>query len=523
MYRLNDSDEWSTEIPKMKDAGEYTVSYKVIGDKNHKDSAECKMKLTIAKAPVAITAKNAEKHINKADPKLEYTTKGILGTDQLSGIAISRTEGETAGTYDIRITADASANPNYKITTVAATFTINDHEWSAEWKTVREATEIENGKREKHCMYDGCNQKLYDVIPATGTAEEPSTPGEGALKKEVEVAPEAPIREATLENTKSELLQAEGIFNEAEKERITTGADARVWIEITKTDMAAISKDDQAAIASAAKEIMGTDSEVTYFNADLFKQVEGDRKTQIHEPGTMMKVSITIPEELLNHDRTIVREYKILRLHNGVVDVISGNFNEETQEFSFATDKFSTYAIAYADTQLATGVTVDSSEKTLTKEGETLQLTATVAPSNATNKEVTWTTSDPEVATVDENGVVTAVSNGVAVITATSEDGSYTATCTITVEIPEKPVDKNTKDDQKTDVKPNQSQNADSKTEVPKADTKAKKTNAQKNEDSISAKAPKTGDTNVMAVWFAVLAASAGTMIVTGRKRRNHQ
>ena len=65
--------------------------------------------------------------------------------------------------------------------------------------------------------------------------------------------------------------------------------------------------------------------------------------------------------------------------------------------------------------------------------GETLALTATVTPANATNKRVTWSSSDEAVATVDENGVVTAKTSGTATITATTAVGGKKATCTVTV------------------------------------------------------------------------------------------
>ena len=65
----------------------------------------------------------------------------------------------------------------------------------------------------------------------------------------------------------------------------------------------------------------------------------------------------------------------------------------------------------------------------------TATLTATVEPDNATNKAVTWTSSNPSVATV-ENGVVTAVAPGTAVITVTTADGSKQATCSVTVTRP---------------------------------------------------------------------------------------
>ena len=83
------------------------------------------------------------------------------------------------------------------------------------------------------------------------------------------------------------------------------------------------------------------------------------------------------------------------------------------------------------------GISLNHDAKTFIKAGETLQLTATIYPDSATNKTVTWKSSDKTVATVDESGLVTAVGNGTANITATTEDGNFKATCQVTVEIPE--------------------------------------------------------------------------------------
>ena len=82
-----------------------------------------------------------------------------------------------------------------------------------------------------------------------------------------------------------------------------------------------------------------------------------------------------------------------------------------------------------------TGVTVDPTEWEM-EVGETKALTATVAPAEATNKAVTWSSDKESVATVDEDGVVTAVAAGTANITVTTTDGSKTATCAITVNAP---------------------------------------------------------------------------------------
>lgn len=82
-----------------------------------------------------------------------------------------------------------------------------------------------------------------------------------------------------------------------------------------------------------------------------------------------------------------------------------------------------------------TGVTLNKAEVELTKEGQTTRLSATVAPANATNKKVTWSSSDERVAKVSAGGVVTAVANGTAEITVTTEDGGQTDTATVTVDI----------------------------------------------------------------------------------------
>ena len=82
-----------------------------------------------------------------------------------------------------------------------------------------------------------------------------------------------------------------------------------------------------------------------------------------------------------------------------------------------------------------TGVSLSSSSLTIDKNG-THQLTATVSPETASNKTVSWSTSDPDVASVSQIGLVTAVGGGTADITVTTEDGSYTAQCKVTVNVP---------------------------------------------------------------------------------------
>ena len=83
-------------------------------------------------------------------------------------------------------------------------------------------------------------------------------------------------------------------------------------------------------------------------------------------------------------------------------------------------------------TVAVTGVTLDKGTLEL-QAGESTTLTATVNPTDASNKNVSWSSSAPGVAAVSASGEVTAVSAGTATITARTEDGDHEATCAVTV------------------------------------------------------------------------------------------
>lgn len=85
-----------------------------------------------------------------------------------------------------------------------------------------------------------------------------------------------------------------------------------------------------------------------------------------------------------------------------------------------------------ATTKKVTGVSLDKQKAEL-KTGASLTLKATIAPSNATNQNVSWSSSNTSVATVDGKGLVTAKTPGTTNITVTTKDGGYTAKCAITV------------------------------------------------------------------------------------------
>ena len=82
-----------------------------------------------------------------------------------------------------------------------------------------------------------------------------------------------------------------------------------------------------------------------------------------------------------------------------------------------------------------TGVDLQPPTASVTNPPSTVQLTATVQPSNAGNKNVTWQSSNTAVATVNSNGLVSALTAGTTTITVTTQQGSFTDTCVVTVTV----------------------------------------------------------------------------------------
>ena len=82
-----------------------------------------------------------------------------------------------------------------------------------------------------------------------------------------------------------------------------------------------------------------------------------------------------------------------------------------------------------------TGITLEPTSQTLSV-NETLALKATVAPVDATDKGISWSSSAPDIVSVDTKGNLKALKAGTATITATTNDGGFTATCKITVSVP---------------------------------------------------------------------------------------
>lgn len=98
--------------------------------------------------------------------------------------------------------------------------------------------------------------------------------------------------------------------------------------------------------------VLGNNVIGQYLNLNLTLKISGREDRQITDLSAPMYITITIPQNLVNHDSSIERIYRIVRIHDGVATLIDGNYDAATNQFTFATDGFSTYALVYEDVNI---------------------------------------------------------------------------------------------------------------------------------------------------------------------------
>ena len=211
------------------------------------------------------------------------------------------------------------------------------------------------------------------------------------------------------------------IFTVTEDGKIKGVSAGKATLTVTAANQGQQKLTAECTVTVTDKAVAATD--ITISDTDVELEVDGTKTLT----ATLTPADSTDKITWSSSDETIVsvdETGKITALKIGEA-TITAKANETT----FAECKVTVIAKTIA----VETITLDKTAAELNK-GDTLELTATVKPDDATNKTVTWTSSDEKVATVDENGKVTAVGAGKAVITAKADGKS--ASCEITVTVP---------------------------------------------------------------------------------------
>jgi len=151
--------------------------------------------------------------------------------------------------------------------------------------------------------------------------------------------------------------QQNSLLTESEQKRVEQGEKLNVYLEVSDISESVTDGDKEKV-----NEKLGNAKVGIYLDINLFKKVGNDRPSKISEPGENITISITVPLNLINTDALISREYRIIRIHNGVAEILNGTFNADSSTFTFETDGFSTYVLTYQDTKLTTPATGDNAD-----------------------------------------------------------------------------------------------------------------------------------------------------------------
>ena len=205
------------------------------------------------------------------------------------------------------------------------------HAYSDEWTVDKEATTTETGSKSHHCKVCG-NKTDVTIIPMI----------KADVSINVEVVKKEDTPDTTIEGSNNEIINS--VFTEEEIKAFKNGVKVEVTIDINNIENK-VTESDKKLIDNKLKadEKIGTILDIV-----LNKNVDGN-KNSVHELNSAIKLKVAIPENIINKDASIKREYSVIRIHNGESENISVDYNANDNTITFETDRFSTYAIVYKD------------------------------------------------------------------------------------------------------------------------------------------------------------------------------
>ena len=377
-YSLKGKNEYSTTKPK--NAGEYTVRVTYPADDNYEKSSVTK-DFTIKKMKTRVSAIDLSKTYGEKGYELMYSFDRLAREDRLTGIILTRQEGEDVGTYKIKVSQKEGSNPNYDITFKDGTYTINPLsidkgtvvlgnvlKYTGEKQTQEVEQVLVNGK--------ALNKEDYEVLDNQATKEgkhvltikAKGNNHTGSFEYSYAILP----KENDKIGTGSFTVKTTGDVEISREEVIDLLIESK---EITANELSEVAEGKKVEIVLEVKEAQANELIETstkgykvgkYLDITLYKNIDGTNES-IHELTKVLKVTIKVPEELINKDSKTKRECYIARSHNGKVDVLETKYDEKTNSLTFETDKFSDYAILYKDMKEKETVKVETTNKETVK------------------------------------------------------------------------------------------------------------------------------------------------------------
>ena len=365
----------------IKGAGKAIITVSQKESKNYKKVSK-EINITVKAKKITVTANDASKTYGDEDSEFTYVNDKLIGNDKLTSIIFTRQEGEDVGTYKIKVSQKEGSNPNYDITFKDGTYTINPLsidkgtvvlgnvlKYTGEKQTQEVEQVLVNGKALNKDDYEVLDNQATKEGKHVLTIKAKGNNHTGSFEYSYAILP----KENDKIGTGSFTVKTTGDVEISRDEVIDLLIENK---EITANELSEIAEGKKVEIVLEVKEAPVNELIETntkgykvgkYLDITLYKNIDGTNES-IHELTKVMKVTIKVPEELINKDSKTKREYYIARSHNGKVDILETKYDEKTNSLTFETDKFSDYAILYKDTKEKEEVTPTVKVETTNKE-----------------------------------------------------------------------------------------------------------------------------------------------------------
>jgi len=129
-----------------------------------------------------------------------------------------------------------------------------------------------------------------------------------------------------------------------EQEAVANGAKVEIYVEL-KDISTSISKSDKKLVESN----LGDAKIGLHLDINLYKKVGNASAVKVTNTNETVEISFIVPDELINTDKSVKRIYQIIRVHDGVADILDVDFDSVSKELSFETNAFSSYTLVYTD------------------------------------------------------------------------------------------------------------------------------------------------------------------------------
>jgi pectin methylesterase-like acyl-CoA thioesterase/pectate lyase len=249
------------------------------------------------------------------------------------------------------------------------------HNYSTEWTIDKEATTTEEGSKSHHCTVCGDKADIT-VIPKlenTQPGDNDNKPGDNDNKPgdndnkpgdndnkpgdnnkpgsdnsdvktdiKVSVLVDERVPETGLVDSTEDIIKA--ILTEDEAKQAENGV---------KVDIALTVKDKSSNLTEDEKKLINSNIKANQAAGCILdiqlQKIIGSQKSDVYELNSAINIKVKLNSDLINKDSSKTRKYSVIRIHNGISDILSAAFDEATGELTFATDRFSTYIVVYED------------------------------------------------------------------------------------------------------------------------------------------------------------------------------